>query len=78
MNQNNHKLDTDEMLEVMLCMLLDNELQRKDIGFALKLILDDEKLQEKLLKFIEVNELLTKLFDDPILFGKAQSRYVQK
>lgn len=75
MNQNNHKLDTDEMLEVMLCMLLDNELQRKDIGYALKLILDDEKLQEKLLKFIEVNELLTKLFEENRVTFKSKYQH---
>jgi len=75
MNQNNHKLDTDEMLEVMLCMLLDNELQRKDIGFALKLILDDEKLQKKLLSFIEVNELLTKLFKENRVTFKSKYQH---
>ena len=75
MNQNNHKLDTDEMLEVMLCMLLDNELQRKDIGYALKLILDDEKLQKKLLSFIEVNELLTKLFKENRVTFKSKYQH---
>ena len=75
MNQNNHKLDTDEMLEVMLCMLLDNELQRKDIGFALKLILDDEKLQKKLLSFIEVNEVLTKLFKENRVTFKSKYQH---
>tara|TARA_R110002020_G_C15974691_1_gene747867 strand:- start:253 stop:480 length:228 start_codon:yes stop_codon:yes gene_type:complete len=75
MNQNNHELDTDEMLEVMLCMLLDNELQRKDIGYALKLILDDEKLQKKLLSFIEVNELLTKLFKENRVTFKSKYQH---
>ena len=60
----NEEFNPQEVLDVVMCRLLDDELEREEISLILKVVLASEFLQERLLKFIKVNELINRSLEN--------------